>query len=65
VDAGALTELPVGMFAQFSPRAVLVAADPAAPSIEAARSHLLATGFADVVTMQGVTAAAFSASAAA
>jgi hypothetical protein len=53
------------MFAQFSPRAVLVAADPAAPSIEAARSHLLATGFADVVTMQGVTAAAFSASAAA
>lgn len=65
IDAGALTELPVGMFAHFSPRAVLVAADPAAPSTAVARSHLLAAGFADVVTVQGVADRAYSASAAA
>lgn len=65
VDAGALTETPVALFARFSPHAVLVAGDATAASIDVFRSQLMAAGFADVVAMQGVAAGTYSAPAAA
>lgn len=54
IDAGAITESPVDLFARIAPRAILVAGDPAAPATESARAKLVAAGFADVTIVLGV-----------
>jgi uncharacterized protein involved in exopolysaccharide biosynthesis/Mrp family chromosome partitioning ATPase len=65
IDAGAMVECPLGLFARVAPRAVLVAADPAAPSTETVRRLLVTAGFADVIAMRGGADAVFAAPAAA
>lgn len=54
IDAGAVPEIDVEPFARIAPRAVLVTADPADPSTQAARERLIAAGFTDVTVFQGV-----------
>lgn len=53
IDAGAVPEINVEPFARIAPRAVLVTADPAHPSTQAARERLIAAGFTDVTVFQG------------
>ncbi len=53
IDIGAAPEVSVEYFAPLAPRAVLVAADPAAAATRAARERLLAAGFADVTVVAG------------
>jgi uncharacterized protein involved in exopolysaccharide biosynthesis/Mrp family chromosome partitioning ATPase len=58
IDAGSAPDVAVERFAQLAPRAVLVAADPAAPATRAARERLIAAGFADVTLLAGGVRAA-------
>lgn len=53
IDAGAVPEVDVAPVVRFAPRAVLVAADLAAPETLAARDRLLAAGFSDVTLFLG------------
>jgi len=53
IDAGAVPEMSVEPFARIAPRAVLVTADPAHPSTQAARDRLVAAGFTDVTIFRG------------
>ncbi|MGV3635017.1 MAG: lipopolysaccharide biosynthesis protein, partial [Pseudorhodoplanes sp.] len=53
IDGGAVAETSAPFFAGIAPRAVLVARDTAAPQTQAARDHLIAAGFADIVAIQG------------
>jgi Mrp family chromosome partitioning ATPase len=53
LDAGCTADGAVERFAPLSPRAVLVAADPANPATRAARDRLMQAGFADVTMLAG------------
>jgi uncharacterized protein involved in exopolysaccharide biosynthesis len=58
LDVGALAESAVERLAPLARRAVLVAPDPAAPSVRAGRDRLMQAGFAEVVVVAGVSQAA-------
>jgi tyrosine-protein kinase Etk/Wzc len=58
IDVGSAADAMVERFVSLSPRAVLVAADPANPATRAARERLLAAGFADVMVLVGGAQAA-------
>jgi succinoglycan biosynthesis transport protein ExoP len=58
IDAGSAPDVAVERFAPLAPRAVLVAADPAAPATRAARERLIASGFVDVTLLAGGAQAA-------
>jgi tyrosine-protein kinase Etk/Wzc len=53
IDVGSAADAAVERFAPLSPRAVLVAADPANPATRAARERLVLAGYADVMVLVG------------
>jgi MinD-like ATPase involved in chromosome partitioning or flagellar assembly len=53
IDIGAASEIDLGRFVALVPRAVLVTADPAGAATRAAREHMAAAGFAEVVLALG------------
>ena len=55
IDAGSAADVAVERFAPLATRAVLVAADPANPAMQAARQRLIMAGFADVALLAGAT----------
>ena len=58
IDAGSAADMAVERFAPLAPRAVLVAADPAAPVTRAAHDRMIATGFGEVTVLSGASQAA-------
>lgn len=55
IDAGSAADVPVERFAHLTRRAVLVAANPADPSVRAAHERLAISGFADLTLVGGAT----------
>ncbi len=53
LDAGAVPEIAAERLSALAPRAVLIAADPAAPATRAARERLIQTGVAEVMVVAG------------
>jgi succinoglycan biosynthesis transport protein ExoP len=53
IDAGSQSETTIGPVAQLATRAVLVAADAPAQSVESLRDDLMSAGFADVTVLTG------------
>jgi polysaccharide biosynthesis transport protein len=58
IDAGSVPDVAVENFAALTPRAVLVAADPAAVGTRAARDRMMAVGFGEVTLVGGRAQAA-------
>ena len=58
IDAGSATDVAIEYFAPLAPRAVLVAANPAAASTRVEHGRLMAAGFADVTLLPGAPQAA-------
>jgi Mrp family chromosome partitioning ATPase len=58
IDAGSVPDVAVENFAALAPRAVLIAAEPAAAGTRAARDRMMAVGFGDVTLVAGGAQAA-------
>ncbi len=61
IDAGSASDVAVERLAPLSPRAVLVAANPAAASTRVEHGRLMAAGFSDVTLLPGAPQAAVAA----